>query len=66
MRELEHHLKSDLGGRMKDLDRRLRDLDFSHLSEFGQTMSDSARHATDEMRALIDRAIRNGLATPVR
>ena len=66
MRELEHHLNSDLDERMKDLENHLRDLDFSHMSEFGRSVSDSARQATDEMRRLIDRAIRNGQATVVR
>jgi beta-lactamase regulating signal transducer with metallopeptidase domain len=66
MRELEHHLKGDIDERMKDLDQRLRDLDFSHLSEFGRSTSDAAKQATDEMRTLIDRAIRNGQATLVR
>lgn len=47
-------------------DDQLRDLDFSHLSEFGRSVSDGASHATEEMRRLIDRSIRNGQATLVR
>jgi hypothetical protein len=66
VRELEHHLKGDLDERMKDLENHLRDLDFSHMSEFGRSVSDSAKQATDEMRALVERAIRNGQASLVR
>ncbi len=64
-----HHLEGDLGERMKDLDHHLRDLDFKELdrpSEFGRSVSEAARQATKQMRALIERAIRNGQASLVR
>ncbi len=66
MRGFDHHLNQDLDQRMKDLDNHVRDLDFAHLGDVGRSASDAARNATEEMRALIDRAIRNGRATPVR
>jgi hypothetical protein len=66
MRNLEQHLNRDLDERMKDLDDHLRDLDFDHLSDFGRSVNDAAGHASEEMRALMERAIRNGQAKVVR
>ena len=69
MRELEHNLDSDLGERMKDLHHDLRDFDFKefgHWSEFGRSVDEAARRATEEMRALVERAIKNGQASVVR
>src|SRR5262249_29416024 len=69
MGELEHHLEGDLGERMKDLHHDLRGLDFKdvcHWSEFGRSVDEATRQATEEMRALIERAIKNGQASPVR
>jgi hypothetical protein len=66
MRGFEHQLNGDLDQRMKDLDNHLRDLDFGHFGDLGRSAGDAAKHATEEMRTLIERALKNGQARPVR
>jgi hypothetical protein len=69
MRGFEHHLKGGLEEQMKELDDHFRDFDFrafEHLGERGRSADDTARQATEEMRALIDRALKNGQASLVR
>ena len=69
MRVFEHHLKGGLEEQMKELDHHFRDFDFKafeHLGELGRSASDRGEQATEEMRALIERAIKNGEARPIR
>jgi bla regulator protein blaR1 len=79
MRELEQRLKHDLEGPFRVLEQRLEMLEgpllemaapmeaFGRQMEaFGHSIDNGSRHATDEMRALIDRAIASGLAQVVR
>jgi hypothetical protein len=70
MRNLERNFKVDLDDQMKGLHDRLRDFDFSEfgdrMGEFGRSVGEAAKQATDDMRALIERAIANGQASAVR
>ena len=69
MRAFEHDLKGGLEEQMKELDHHFRDFDFKafeHLGELGRSTGDTAKQATEEMRALIERAIKNGQAKPIR
>ncbi len=76
--ELEHR-NGDLDRQMKELHERLSTLeapmkelaepmkDFGHrMDHFGRSVGEAARRATEEMQALIERAIASGKARPVR
>jgi len=69
MREFEHHVESGLEEQLKELDRHVHDFDvqaFAHLGGLGRSAGDTASQAAEKMRALIQRAIKNGQASPVR
>ena len=69
MREFEHHVEGGLEEQLKELDRDVHDFDvqaFAHLGGLGRSAGDTASQAAEKMRALIQRAIKNGQASPVR
>lgn len=79
MREMEHRLKHDLEDQLQELGQRLRELEGPirqmtepleklghHMEAIGRTADRASRKATEEMRALIDRAMAKGLAQTVR
>ena len=69
MREFEHHLTGGLEQQMKELDHHFREFDvkaFEHFGELGRSAGEAAEQATEKMRALIERAIKNGQASVIR
>jgi hypothetical protein len=70
LRELEKsadHLGRDLEHSMKKLEHQLSLEEFGHrMGELGRDIGEAARSATDDMRTIIERAIENGQARPIR
>jgi bla regulator protein BlaR1 len=64
MRELERSLR-DMKEPLKDLEEPMKEFG-RHMESFGQQIGDATRDAMDDMRVIIERAVKSGIAQPVK